>query len=749
VQINLIFDSAAQGAPQGFRDAIQAAANILDAAFTDNIMVNISVGYGEIQGSPVTGGAAEGGPSSGGGYTYGSLLPYLQQELAGAVQSGLSLLPGGSSVQGQTTVVVWSAEEKALGLMNPNATALDGAVGFATDIPVGDLIQGALHELAHALGRVPYGSTPDIFDLFRYTGQGTLLFDNGPTPDAAAYFSLDGGRTDIADYGVNSDPSDFLNNGRTPNESFNEFYTSSTLQFLTPLDILQMEALGFHALAHPVGDYHGVGASDILWRNDNGDLNLWGSGAGSGPLQTNQDFGLVSTAWQVQQIADFNGDGRADILWRNTSTNDVLLWNSAPNATTLGFAGEDLGAAPSTWQIAATGDFNGDAPDQILWRNSATGDMQLWSGHAANANVIFANTDLGVVPTQWQIIGDGVFNNDGKEGLVWRNTGSNDVQIWVSNPGAGPVGFGTFDFGIVPSAWQLQGVADFSANGKADLLWRNTGSNDLQLWAGNGAGGFMNEDLGIVGAAWHVQETADFNGDGKADILWRNDSGDVVWWSAAGSGTSVTFASHDLGIVGADWHIQSDWHGTKAGTESRTAAWPCVASSHPLVQLHHHPVRVLEQGGQHLAAGGLAVGDGVEFLGLAHDAEARFARPADGLLQVVDPEREVMDAHLVELHRPSGVRAVLREHDGGRVRAFLPAQVDPVAAHLRAVAEPAVDPAGVLVRIVQHHLQAEDAPIERQGPGHVADPDRHVRNAPDLHRFPPRRQPVVRSPARA
>src|ERR1700741_3934595 len=55
MQINLIYDSFAQAAPQSFRDGMQAAANVLDAAFDDNITVNISVGYGELNGVPLGG----------------------------------------------------------------------------------------------------------------------------------------------------------------------------------------------------------------------------------------------------------------------------------------------------------------------------------------------------------------------------------------------------------------------------------------------------------------------------------------------------------------------------------------------------------------------------------------------------------------------------------------------------------------------------------------------------------------------
>ena len=565
MQINLTFDSsfATGNAPQSFKEAIQAAANIIDAAFTDNITVNIVVGYGEYpgDGSAVTGGSGYGGDVAN-LFSYSSTLSLLQQDLVGAVQSGVAALPAGSSVQGFSKVHVATAEQKVFGLMPATATGADGDVGFATDVPLNDLIPLALHELTHAMGRVPQGPQPDVFDLFRYTGKGTLLFDNGPTPDTAAYFSLDGGTTDIADYGTTSDPSDFLNSSKTPNDPFNEFYTASTLQFLSPMDILQMEALGFHALVHPVGDYHGVGASDILWRNSGGDLTLWGSGVGSGPLQSTQDFGLISTAWQVEQIGDFSGDGRADILWRNTSTNEVGLWNSVPNGATLSFANENLGVVASTWQVVGSGDFTGDGPDQILWRNTSTGDLGLWSGHAAKANVIYADLDLGLVATQWQVAGVGDFNGDGKADILWRNSSTNDVGLWISNPGAGPVTFTFQDSGLISSAWQIQGVGDLNGDGKADIVWRNSSTNDLSLWLGDGAGGFTFQDLGPAASNWHIQQVSDLNGDGKADILWRDDAGDVGWWTGGANGDAITFTAHILGNVPTNWLIESDWHGT-------------------------------------------------------------------------------------------------------------------------------------------------------------------------------------------
>ncbi|WP_225129265.1 hypothetical protein [Bradyrhizobium sp. IC3123] len=130
-----------------------------------------------------------------------------------------------------------------------DTTTDDGTATFATDIDPNLLVGVALHELTHAMGRVPYGPQPDVFGLYRFTSQGArLLTDN--IPASASYFSLDGGNTKIADYGQNSDPSDFLNSGvQGATDPFNEYYSSGTLQQLTAIDLKQLDTLGFHLAA--------------------------------------------------------------------------------------------------------------------------------------------------------------------------------------------------------------------------------------------------------------------------------------------------------------------------------------------------------------------------------------------------------------------------------------------------------------------------------------------------------------------
>ena len=240
--INLVFDAAAMAAPASFRNGIEQAAAILSETITNKITVNLDIDYSG------TGGGAAAGPDNGQFVSYTTVRADLIANAAPG-DTSFNALPTGSTIQGQSQVAVWNAQLKLFGLISPNNTTTDdGSATFATDINPNLLVGVALHELTHAIGRVPYGSEPDIFDFYRFTSPGTRLFTDN-IPASSAYFSLDGGNTKIADFGVSSDPSDFLNapnSNLTPNDAFDEFYSNNTLQSLTPIDLEMLDALGFN-----------------------------------------------------------------------------------------------------------------------------------------------------------------------------------------------------------------------------------------------------------------------------------------------------------------------------------------------------------------------------------------------------------------------------------------------------------------------------------------------------------------------
>jgi glycosyltransferase involved in cell wall biosynthesis len=264
--INLEFDTAAQTAPADFRTGIENAASLLEAAINVNtaVTINLDIQYNE---NNIASGSAYAGPDGGLFETYSAVRAALVANAAPG-DTNFSSLPNTTTIQGQTYVAVWDAQLKVLGFTG-TGDAVDGTANFSSNISTSLLTGVALHELSHALGRVPYGppetpatgdsSSPDIFDLFRYTSPGTLLFDDHTPASAAAYFSVDSGHTAIAGYGINSDPSDFLNaysaggdpsSPLTPEDPFNQYYDSNTLQSLTSVDLTQLGVLGFNTACY-------------------------------------------------------------------------------------------------------------------------------------------------------------------------------------------------------------------------------------------------------------------------------------------------------------------------------------------------------------------------------------------------------------------------------------------------------------------------------------------------------------------
>src|SRR6266478_8292155 len=360
ITINLLFDAAAMAAPASFRAGVQQAVSILGASISDPITVNLKIDYSG------TGGGAAAGPDNGLYESYSAIRADLINN-ATPGDTIFNALPAGSSIQGQSSVAVWNAQLKLWGFLGANDTTTDdGSATFATDINSNLLVGVALHELTHAMGRVPYGppygSQPDIFDLFRFTSTGTRLISGGNTAPAA-YFSVDGGNTKLADYGQNSDPSDFLNSGvQGANDPFNEFYTGSTSQALSTVDKEQLDALGFHT-AVPVTTtvIESFGSTSLVEVGNNFYLNS--NSGGSGPEL--KYAGAAVVAGQFGAWAPIGAEQTAtgyEVAWKVTGADQYTVWTTDNNGNDLSSNGL-LSGTSTTLESLETSfhqDLNGD-----------------------------------------------------------------------------------------------------------------------------------------------------------------------------------------------------------------------------------------------------------------------------------------------------------------------------------------------------------------------------------------------------
>jgi hypothetical protein len=309
---------------------------------------------------------------------------------------------------------------------------------------------------------------------------------------------------------------------------------------------------------HDTHDFNGDGYSDIAWRNTHGDLAIWLMTVNGGGAQTlsSMDYGIITTGWQIVGQRDFNGDGFYDLLWQNTN-GDTSIWLMSGTQV---LATPDLGIVGNGWSIVGTGDFNGDGYGDILWRNTS-GDTGVWLMTGTPTQVQAASwTDFGVVPTSWNIAGTGDFNGDGYTDILWRNT-SGDTGVWLMTGTATQVQAASWtDFGVVPTSWNIAGTGDFNGDGYTDIVWRNT-SGDTGIWLITGTATQVQAaswtDFGVVPTSWNIAGTGDFNSDGFSDILWRNTNGDTSMWCMTSNGTQVQVLSvSDLGVVPPSWVIQ-------------------------------------------------------------------------------------------------------------------------------------------------------------------------------------------------
>lgn len=200
--------------------------------------------------------------------------------------------------------------------------------------------------------------------------------------------------------------------------------------------------------------------------------------------------------WRPVGMDDFNQDGKTDILWHNDSTGVTQVWYMSGTSrigradvdANLDGGGANVGAP---WRIAGTGDFNQDGWPDILWHNTTTGEPQIWYMH--NSSRI---SRYGLVPNDggsvyvaapWSIVAVNRFNSSSPwPSILWYNSSTGESQVWfmqnfyrtsratVVAPGGSPL--------LIGPPWSIAGSNDYNLDGKTDILWHNSTTNQTQIW---------------------------------------------------------------------------------------------------------------------------------------------------------------------------------------------------------------------------------------------------------------------------
>ena len=601
--INLEFDANALAAPASFRAGIEAAAAILEAAITDPITVNVAVGYGEYDGTQLP--DEPNGDISLGGIAYEIPVSYslLKTALATDATSATDTeaadsLPNTVSLNGLTNFFIAGAQAKAMGVLPATNSAVDGYVGFPTSFTGNVLTSAGIVELMHALGLANDGG---LLTLVEYTSAGNHLLTEG-TSGTPAYFSLNGGSTDLANYDVGFDSTLFTGLNGDPLSAPD---TGATV--LTSLDLTEIGVLGFDdsgAISLPTPSITptptSAGSPTVTVQNvsvaestaivalsliksvtePSGDSIVGyvfeDTGTGGGYFAVNgitepddQRIDVLDTQLTAFQYVGGSTTGSqvldVSVAYMETSSSGFVFTGppvSLTATTTLPTSPPPpLPPPPPSLPPPPPG----MGSSELFWQNAASGEVLYWSMQGTSA---VASTVLQSSAPGWRLVGTTNFG-DGTADLLWQNTTSGEVLYWTM------LGNSAVASTVLQSSapgWSLVGATNFG-DGTSDLLWQNTASGEVIYWTMEGNSAVASTVLQSSAPGWRLVGATSF-GDGTADLLWQNTtSGEVIYWTMLGnsavSSTVLQASAPGWSLVGAtnfgDGTSDLLWQNTASG----------------------------------------------------------------------------------------------------------------------------------------------------------------------------------------
>jgi len=267
----------------------------------------------------------------------------------------------------------------------------------------------------------------------------------------------------------------------------------------------------------------------------------------------------------VTKKGDFNADGMVDLLFQNLASNQVQGWlMNGTSRTSSGFVTPD---PPAGLQLVGADLFDGDQLSDLAFWNSASGAVEFWTMNGLNRVSAVPLSAAAPLPLEWRLQATGDFNHDGWPDLLWRNSSTAKLLIWTMNGTAWAGQITPFPDQAADANWTVVAALDLDGDANRDMLWYNSTSGKIVVWRMNASVQRISGDFSTPSNAgnnnWKVVAGGNY-GIGlrgytaTQDIVWRNDtSGKLVVWHMDRNNirTAGVFTSPDAPTGPLNWVV--------------------------------------------------------------------------------------------------------------------------------------------------------------------------------------------------
>ena len=261
-----------------------------------------------------------------------------------------------------------------------------------------------------------------------------------------------------------------------------------------------------------------------------------------------------AAATNTMRSLDFNGDSLNDIIWQNSATGELAIWRMRGLDQIGGELLTPGVVADTRWKVVGTIDSNKDGKRDLLWQHDA-GHLAVWT---MNGTTLASGDALGVGVTgdpRWRVVSTGDLDRDGHEDFIFQHE-NGTVAVWYMR-GLTMLS-GDAITTVADNRWRVVGLEDFNKDGWLDLVWRHSGSGEIAIW-------YMNNRQQVSGVTvafsvtdvdWEIVGISDVNGDGLPDFIWRNRSNGLLSaWMMSNASLLDGVALNPGRVADVNWKI--------------------------------------------------------------------------------------------------------------------------------------------------------------------------------------------------